>query len=101
MKNILKKNTTILLLLLFLGLVTFSNSFDNAFLMDDFPMLVGNLSIGAPDFLQLDPNAKSQVYFRPVSHFLNLITFTLFGKAPAGYHLVNLLLFVAGGYIFF
>ena len=101
MKNILKKNTTILLLLLFLGLVTFSNSFDNAFLMDDFPMLVGNISIGAPDFLQLDPNAKSQVYFRPVSHFFNLITFTLFGKAPAGYHLVNLLLFVAGGFTFF
>ena len=97
----LKKNFAVFLILLLVGLITFLNSFDNAFLMDDFPMLVGNLSIGAPDFLQLDPSAKTQVYFRPVTHFLNLITFSLFGQNPFGYHFVNLILFVSAGFVFF
>lgn len=69
--------------LLLLSFATFYNSFDNAFLMDDFPMLVENVNIGDPIFLQVDPAAKTQVYFRPVTHILNLITFTFLNKIPS------------------
>lgn len=64
-------------------------------------MLVGNYSIGESEFLQLDPSAKGQMYFRPVTHALNLITFIFFQKNPLGYHLINLLLFYASALVFF
>jgi hypothetical protein len=95
------KNINIYISLFIVSLVAFYNSFDNAFLMDDFPMLVGNLSIGSTDFLQFAPSATTQLYFRPVTHILNLITFLLFGSNPLGYHAVNLLLFVSAGFVFF
>lgn len=94
-------NFIVAILLFFLSIVAFYNSFDNAFLMDDFPMLVENLSIGDSAFLQVDPSAKTQVYFRPVTHILNLITFTYFKKNPAGYHCVNLLLYYAAALVFY
>lgn len=89
------------ILLLLLSFVAFYNSFDNAFLMDDFPMLVENLNIGDSAFLQVDPSAKSQVYFRPVTHILNLITYTYFKENPIGYHCVNLLLYYAAALVFY
>ncbi len=94
-------NFVVAILLLLLSFVAFYNSFDNAFLMDDFPMLVENLNIGDSTFLQVNPAAKTQVYFRPVTHILNLITFTYFKQNPFGYHLVNLLLYAAAALVFY
>lgn len=94
-------NFVVAIILLLLSFVAFYNSFDNAFLMDDFPMVVENLSIGDPTFLQVNSAAKTQVYFRPVTHILNLITYTYFKKNPIGYHCVNLLLYYAAALVYY
>ncbi len=74
--------------------MTYSNSLHNDFLMDDYPMLIKNQQIGDPSFLQLNIGAhQHQKYFRPVSHILNLITYSFFGENPVGYHVFNLSLF--------
>ncbi len=83
---------------LLLCFLTYSNSLHNDFLMDDYPMLIQNTGIGNTGFLQLDPQSgKGQLYFRPLTHFLNLITYTFFGNSPFGYHIVNLFLFYLAG----
>lgn len=62
--------------------------------MDDYPMLIRNRSLGSPSFLQLVfTRQPQQLYFRPVTHLLNLVTYSWFGQNPAGYHVFNLLLF--------
>lgn len=78
-----------------LCLVTYANSLSNGFLMDDYPMLIKNQHIGSPFFLQLVPPTQAQhlLYFRPVTHLLNLITYSWFKENPVGYHLLNLFLF--------
>lgn len=89
-----KENLFIALLLAGLCLITYGNSFHNDFLMDDYPMLIKNQQIGDPSFLQLNIGAhQHQKYFRPVTHILNLITYSLFGEKPLGYHVFNLSLF--------
>jgi tetratricopeptide (TPR) repeat protein len=89
-----QKNCIVALCLLAICLLTYSNSLRNGFLMDDYPMLIENHSIGDANFLQLNIHTlKNQVYFRPVTHLFNLITYIIFGTEPSGYHLVNLFLF--------
>lgn len=70
--------------------------------MDDYPTLIGNAAIGEASSLQLSLKAaEGQVYFRPLTHLLNLITYTFFGQQPPGYHLFNLLLFYLAGLTFY
>jgi tetratricopeptide (TPR) repeat protein len=77
-----------------LCLAAYANSIHNDFLMDDYPMLIRNRHLGSPSFLQLVfTRQPQQLYFRPVTHLLNLITYIWFGQNPVGYHLFNLLLF--------
>ncbi|MCR4336938.1 MAG: tetratricopeptide repeat protein [Candidatus Omnitrophica bacterium] len=83
---------TALVLFLF-GLLTYSNSFNNAFLMDDYPMLISNPQEGDVAFLQLDLSSEKLIYFRPVTHLFNFITFAFFADNPFGYHFLNLFLF--------
>ena len=84
----------IALITLALCFVTFRNSLHNDFLMDDYPMLIGNDLIETQSFLQIDIHGLSnKIYFRPITHLLNYITFGLFGRNPLGYHLFNLSLF--------
>jgi len=92
-----KENLWIALLLAGLCLITYGNSLHNDFLMDDYPMLIKNQQIGDPSFLQLNIGAhQHQKYFRPVSHLLILITYSVFGENPIGYHVFNLsLLYLA------
>ena len=88
------KNLFIALLFAGLCFLTYGNSLHNDFLMDDYPMLIKNQQIGDPSFLQLNIDThQQQKYFRPLCHILNLITYSLFGENPAGYHIFNLGLF--------
>ena len=88
------KNLFIALLFAGLCFLTYGNSLHNDFLMDDYPMLIKNQQIGDPSFLQLNIDThQPQKYFRPLCHILNLITYSLFGENPAGYHIFNLGLF--------
>lgn len=78
-----------------LCLAAYANSLLNGFLMDDYPMLIKNRHLGSPSFLQLvvPEQAQQLLYFRPVTHLLNLITYSWFKENPVGYHLFNLSLF--------
>ncbi len=93
-----RKEYFIVLCLLLTCYLTYGNSLNNAFLMDDYPMLIENRSLGSLSFLQLDfRSLEDQAYFRPVTHMLNLITYSVFGTRPLGYHLINLSLFALAG----
>lgn len=69
--------------------------------MDDYAMIVQNRAIKDPSFLQINPfvnsiaalDPGSQVYWRPVAHLLIMSAFSVFGREPFGYHVLNLLLF--------
>ena len=75
-------------------LVTFSNSFDNGFLMDDVPMLLANKTANVIHFLQFNfTGHQRQVYFRPVYHFFMLATHAFFGDQPLGYNVLNIVLY--------
>ncbi|VAX36517.1 hypothetical protein MNBD_UNCLBAC01-70 [hydrothermal vent metagenome] len=98
--SILEPYRSICIYLIFLTVCffTYKNSLYNGFLMDDYPMVIKNPLIGTLSFLQLDFNTQhSQVYFRPVIHFFNLITYILFEENPLGYHLFSIGLFYLGG----
>lgn len=88
----------ITLLILVICFLTYSNCLNNDFLMDDYPLLVKNPSIGSIQFLQMDlsNNGHGQAYFRPVERILRFINFSMFADQPTGYHLVNLALFFLG-----
>ena len=69
--------------------------------MDDYAMIVQNRAIKDPSFLQINPfvnsitalDSGSQVYWRPIAHLLIMSAFSVFGREPFGYHVLNLLLF--------
>lgn len=81
------------ILLFIVSAAAFFNSLDNGFLMDDYPMLIGNRSTNILQFLQIDFTGHEKIiYFRPVYHFHMLATIAAFGDEPFGYNLVNLIL---------
>lgn len=99
------RNLLVAVFLFLVCFVTYSNALPNAFLMDDYPIIIDNRAIKDPHFLQIAPflksgtayNSADHVYWRPVTHLLNLFSFLLFNKDPFGYHLLNLLLLYACG----
>jgi Tfp pilus assembly protein PilF len=93
---------TSVLLLILITIWTYANSLTNPFMMDDYPMIVNNRAILDPTFLQVNFSEKhpaghnigQHMYYRPVTHLFNTITYLLFKDAAPGYHAANLLLFV-------
>ena len=99
-----KRNILVGILLLFVCCLTYSNSLDNAFMMDDFSLIVRNPAIRDPGFLQWDffspkqtssqlTDISQHIYFRPVAHSLSSLGFVLFDQNPRGYHVMNLSFF--------
>lgn len=76
--------------------IIYGNTLHNEFLMDDYPMLIENRHISSLGFLQLNGNELS-IYFRPITHLMNYITFAFFGDNPVGYHVVNIFLVYLAG----
>src|SRR4051812_43722757 len=90
------------LALLFLALawVTYSNTFQNPFTMDDYALIVHQPPKPSLSQFQLDilktPKAGLKthyLYFRPLSHFIPWLEARMFGPHPAYYHLFSLLVF--------
>jgi hypothetical protein len=68
--------------------------------MDDFCVLFGQGEFKFWDFLQFSQNSFSGfIYFRPVTHFFNIITFHMFHTWSTGYHLFSLMLFWLGAVV--
>ncbi len=78
-----------------LCLASYSNSFNNGFLMDDYPMLIKHPNISSPEFLRYDFSKEGPKldYFRPIERVFLFLNHSLFKDQPAGYHLVNLAFF--------
>lgn len=94
----LPRSLRVSLLLFGVCFLTYQNSLSSPFLMDDYAMIVENRAIQDPRFLQIVPSpSKDVVYFRPLTHLLNLAAFLMFGDDPFGYHWLNLLFFYAAG----
>lgn len=95
---------TISLILGVLCLLTYTTSLHNPFLMDDHALILDNPHIGDLSHLQLNPFAHRAddsggdhyIYFRPITHLADFVSYSLFGRNIFGYHVMNLgLLYLA------
>ena len=101
-KNYFSHPSFIALLMLILCFILYGNCLHNEFLMDDYPMLIYNFHIGEKSFFQLNlETLHNQAYFRPLTHFINFISYTFFGREGYKYHLLNLFLFYLSGLTFY
>ncbi len=99
------RNLFVSILLLIIYWVTYSNSLHNNFMMNDHALIVQNTAVRDWGFLQLNlfpqltahRQGQHYLYYRPISHLLNMLTKLAFGNRPFGYHLINLLLFYLSG----
>lgn len=82
--NARKKLNALALFPIFLGLgsLLFWPSFDSAWLMDDFPVLVNN-----PDIRSLANFFEDYYPGRPLRELTYLLDYQIFGLQPSGYHL--------------
>jgi len=102
-----------LLTTLFFGLLcflTYSNSLNAPFMMDDHALITRNVAIYHPlKYTQLDLKLSfageelgpNDLYFRPVSHGATFVIFNLFGPNPFMFHVINLCFFFLGAVAFF
>lgn len=98
-----KKNLFVFFLLGVFCLAAYSNSLNNPFLMDDHALILQNRKIGDIGHLQLNPfsnqrkndDGSNYIYYRPVTHLADYISFLMFQKHVFGYHALNLLLLFA------
>ncbi|MGE0268958.1 MAG: tetratricopeptide repeat protein [Candidatus Omnitrophota bacterium] len=96
-----QKNIFVMFLLGMFCLAAYSNSLNNPFLMDDHALILQNRKIGDLGHLQLNPfshqkkndDGSNYIYYRPITHLADYISFLMFEKNVFGYHALNLLLF--------
>ncbi len=105
MKKFNIKNLLIVAAFGLLSWLAYSNSLHNPFLMDDHALILQNRDIADIGHLQLNIFEKSEegssganyVYFRPVTHLFDLVSYLLFKKDVFMYHVMNLcILFICG-----
>ena len=88
-----KQSFVVILLLGLVCFFTYASSLGNGFLMDDYCIFLMQDAFHPAQFLQLTPeNLRTDIYFRPVTHFLSLLTTRLFRGNPWPYTLTNLIL---------
>jgi tetratricopeptide (TPR) repeat protein len=81
-----KVNLWFCLLLVMLSYLLYLNSFHNAWLLDDFPVLVNN-----PDIQSFGNFLKDSYPGRPLRELTFLVDYQLFGLEPFGYHFQSIL----------
>ncbi|MBU1996863.1 MAG: tetratricopeptide repeat protein [Candidatus Omnitrophica bacterium] len=109
--KILGKNSKlqIFFILLFFGLLVYSNAIFHPFVHDDVVFieknpLISNLDIKEIFFSPAPFSGKSDIansYYRPLLDILYRIQYKIFGKDPYKYHLFNIILHIINAYLFF
>jgi len=106
--KIISKEYSPYLIFLFLFavcLLTYSNSLQNSFMMDDYGLILENTQFRNVKFLifQFVPDlhkylniedAPQAVYYRPFAHVLPMVSYLLFKDQVFYHHLINLMLFI-------
>lgn len=89
---------THLLLIVFIILAVYSNSFENQFVWDDGYLVLNNPSIMSWKYawvhFAIDLYQSFSNYYRPVQMITYMIDFSLWGFNPFGYHLTNVVLHI-------
>lgn len=100
----------IISIIIFVGFIAFANIFGNSFVWDDEEMVVKNFPIfqttNIPQLFQQATffsggSGLSGWFYRPLVMISFLLTGVLFGQSPFGFHLVQLVLHLAGASILF
>ena len=76
--------------------VIYSNSLWNGFVWDDCDLIVPNKAFHNFDLEKIFISNTGFFEYIPIRHLTYAIDAQLWGKNPAGYHLTNLLLYIAG-----
>jgi len=95
-----KKNALIILALIILGAVSYGNTLQNGFLLDDYIFLIGESTLEDVSFQSLFTWGFKTNY-RPLPFSFLKLELQLFQGNPAGYHLVNLSFFIMICYLFY
>jgi|GEM_PF-908466 len=107
-----RRSIFVALTLLVLCLLTYSNSLNNDFMLDDHDLLFADTKIHNLKFLpyyffsdkwlnQYFSMPHSLIYYRPLAHVIPMICYHFFKEKPFGYHLVNLILFFTSCLVIF
>lgn len=88
------------LFIVFAGLFVFSPCLVNFFVSDDFIWIKRGVGFSFGDFFH-SAGDSSYNMFRPLVSFLFFVLHHAFGLSPFGYHLVNILLHVLNGLLFY
>ncbi len=78
----------------------YNNSLKNDFMLDDYTVLFGEKGVSNKTVVALFTQ-KQHLFYRPVGHLILMLSYSLFGNYPAGYHWVNLFLFFGIVLLFF
>jgi tetratricopeptide (TPR) repeat protein len=96
--NIRLLRTPLLTIVIAVSFLVYGNTLRNGFVYDDIPQVVQNPWIR--DFRSISDIFSTNVwafqgistnYYRPLLHVIYLLSYLLFGLAPWGFHLVNIL----------
>lgn len=89
-------------ILIFLVVIAFTNSLQNSFVWDDYPVIVKNPRIDMP--LREIPSifttpllltaGAARDYYRPILSLYFIVNYKIWGFNPVGFHLTNLLLYI-------
>jgi len=103
------KPLKVFFLLLFLGLLTYSNAIFHPFVHDDVAFIQHNPQIRDLNLSDIftrkadfgDGHSIVNSYYRPLLEVFNRIQYAVFGLNASGYHLVNIVLHVINGFLVF
>ena len=87
-----KCNLFAVLILFLLCVISYSNTLNNGFLLDDHVFLVGDKTLEDASIKTLF-SWGFKTNYRPIVYSFLKIELMLFGDSPTGYHLVNIFLF--------
>jgi len=89
--NSKKKIIFVIVSLIVLAVISYGNSLNNGFLLDDEILILGEDNLSKYSYFELATNAH-RGFYRPVSYLLFKTEIMLFGAQRSPYHVVNILL---------
>jgi len=90
--NDIKKYLLYALLFVTISLLTYANSLQNEFLIDDHGFMIGQFRQEIPDFISFFTSTFSK-HYTPIADLLKVALFSVMGAEPLPYHLFNIILF--------
>ena len=85
------KSIIFIAIIILVAVLSYSNTFNNNFVFDDYYFIVNNVQIRQPELSSFEQPSTGNLY-RPLRSLFTAMVFSFAGSEPFGYHLHNLIL---------